>query len=490
MDPGGGSWYIEKLTADIAARSWELFQQMEGKGGIIQALRDGIPQAMIAETVAERAKAYSLRRESIIGVNKYPNPKEEPLEAPEVDYSEMRRRQADKLREIRAAQSLQEDFNTMHKLKSILEAEPEQVVERVIRAAACGATIGEIMRVLPFRAGEPARIQVIPRRRAAEPFETLRKSVENFRRAGGNVKVFLATLGSIGKYMPRLDFAASFYETGGFEVIRTGGFNSPAEAASEVIKAQPAAAILCGLDETYPEAAPETAKLIRAELPNTRIILAGLPADETLAARYREAGVDEFISIKSDSLESLTALAVGCGVDLPALHPSEETGDIHIRRGKKAEWMLATSAESRKMPHFADLPLDLKTAGVSYDAWKAKVEAAAGQPVEQLTWRTLEQIDVKTLYTAEDTKELEHLGFTAGIPPFLRGPYATMYVMRPWTVRQYAGFSTAEESNAFYRRNLAAGQMGLSVAFDLATHRGYDSDHPRVVGDVGKAGGV
>ena len=83
---------------------------------------------------------------------------------------------------------------------------------------------------------------------------------------------------------------------------------------------------------------------------------------------------------------------------------------------------------------------------------------------------------------------MEHLNYAAGIAPFLRGPYSTMYVMRPWTIRQYAGFSTAEESNAFYRRNLAAGQKGLSVAFDLATHRGYDADHPRVVGDVGKAG--
>jgi len=103
-------------------------------------------------------------------------------------------------------------------------------------------------------------------------------------------------------------------------------------------------------------------------------------------------------------------------------------------------------------------------------------------------WLTNEQIPVKALYTAEDARGLEHLGFVAGLPPFLRGPYATMFVTRPWTVRQYAGFSTAEESNAFYRRNLAAGQKGLSVAFDLATHRGYDSDHPRVEGDVGKAG--
>jgi len=103
-------------------------------------------------------------------------------------------------------------------------------------------------------------------------------------------------------------------------------------------------------------------------------------------------------------------------------------------------------------------------------------------------WLTPEKIPVKSTYSSKDLENMEHLGYAAGLPPFLRGPYSAMYTMRPWTIRQYAGFSTAEESNAFYRRNLAAGQKGLSVAFDLATHRGYDSDHERVVGDVGKAG--
>ena len=103
-------------------------------------------------------------------------------------------------------------------------------------------------------------------------------------------------------------------------------------------------------------------------------------------------------------------------------------------------------------------------------------------------WETHEHIMVKPAYTEKDLEGMEHLNYAAGIAPFLRGPYSTMYVMRPWTIRQYAGFSTAEESNAFYRRNIAAGQKGLSVAFDLATHRGYDADHERVMGDVGKAG--
>jgi methylmalonyl-CoA mutase len=113
---------------------------------------------------------------------------------------------------------------------------------------------------------------------------------------------------------------------------------------------------------------------------------------------------------------------------------------------------------------------------------------AANQSTDVSEWMTAEQINVKSLFTEDDLESMEHLDYAAGIPPFLRGPYSTMYVLQPWTIRQYAGFSTAEESNAFYRRNLAAGQKGLSVAFDLATHRGYDSDHERVVGDVGKAG--
>ncbi|MDX5443329.1 MAG: methylmalonyl-CoA mutase family protein, partial [Hymenobacteraceae bacterium] len=129
-------------------------------------------------------------------------------------------------------------------------------------------------------------------------------------------------------------------------------------------------------------------------------------------------------------------------------------------------------------PDFSDIKFeDIKPAS-----------AAAESAVKPETWKTAEQIPLKSFYTDADTKAFEHMDFAAGLPPYLRGPYSTMYVQKPWTIRQYAGFSTAEESNAFYRRNLAAGQKGLSVAFDLATHRGYDSDHPRVVGDVGKAG--
>jgi len=141
-----------------------------------------------------------------------------------------------------------------------------------------------------------------------------------------------------------------------------------------------------------------------------------------------------------------------------------------------------------KRPDFLKLDLNPAQTDTSQQEWQQLFEQETGRSWGSSIWQTMEQVAINPLYTREDLDKCRHLEYTAGIPPFLRGPYPTMYVQRPWTVRQYAGFSTAQESNAFYRRNLAAGQMGLSIAFDLATHRGYDSDHPRVVGDVGKAG--
>lgn len=142
-----------------------------------------------------------------------------------------------------------------------------------------------------------------------------------------------------------------------------------------------------------------------------------------------------------------------------------------------------------KLPDLTKIELKLEpTFSNNFEKWVELFEKETGSSWQEFVVRTLEGIEIAPLYTDEVYKTMEHLEFTAGIPPYLRGPYPTMYIERPWTIRQYAGFSTAEESNAFFRRNLAAGQKGLSVAFDLPTHRGYDSDHPRVAGDVGKSG--
>jgi methylmalonyl-CoA mutase len=143
-------------------------------------------------------------------------------------------------------------------------------------------------------------------------------------------------------------------------------------------------------------------------------------------------------------------------------------------------------------PDFTQVPLQAGNLppqdGKGYSAWAERFRRETGKSPDDFIWQTPEQLPVQPLYAAKDIEGLDHLDTMSGLPPYLRGPYSTMYVTRPWTIRQYAGFSTAKDSNAFYRRNLAAGQKGLSVAFDLATHRGYDSDNPRVAGDVGMAG--
>ncbi|MCM2417381.1 methylmalonyl-CoA mutase [Streptomyces sp. RKAG293] len=157
--------------------------------------------------------------------------------------------------------------------------------------------------------------------------------------------------------------------------------------------------------------------------------------------------------------------------------------------------MQGSTGQPGPIPDFADISLEpdgpadaAPGGGITGDQWRAAVRESTGKDDEDLLWQTPEGIAVKPLYTSDDLAGLDFLETYPGIAPYLRGPYPTMYVNQPWTIRQYAGFSTAEESNAFYRRNLAAGQKGLSIAFDLPTHRGYDSDHPRVTGDVGMAG--
>jgi methylmalonyl-CoA mutase len=188
------------------------------------------------------------------------------------------------------------------------------------------------------------------------------------------------------------------------------------------------------------------------------------------------------------TLSAMAAIAGGC--DGLTVHPEKESDSTMNRTARNVSNVLREESYFNKV---ADV-----TAGSYY------VEALTNQIIEKVgqasgfqlpassiqhpTWVSPETIEIKPAYTKSDVANFSHLDFTAGIAPYLRGPYASMYTVRPWTVRQYAGFSTARDSNAFYRRNLAAGQRGLSVAFDLATHRGYDSDHPRVSGDVGKAG--
>ncbi|MCC7236304.1 MAG: methylmalonyl-CoA mutase [Bryobacterales bacterium] len=212
------------------------------------------------------------------------------------------------------------------------------------------------------------------------------------------------------------------------------------------------------------------------------------PFELWVATPARESGTPEMDLLRATT-EALSAVLGGCDVLVTGKAGFSE----HLSRG-----LSRILAEESHLHHAADSTggayyVEALTASRIDEAWKLYAGPALAQPPsaplpETETWSSPEGIGIKSFYTAADIAGAGHLDFAAGIPPFLRGPYASMYTVRPWTIRQYAGFSTAEESNAFYRRNLAGGQKGLSVAFDLATHRGYDSDHERVTGDVGKAG--
>jgi methylmalonyl-CoA mutase len=238
----------------------------------------------------------------------------------------------------------------------------------------------------------------------------------------------------------------------------------------------------------------------QAKLKALRSIWSDISGSEIFIYARSSSWVAENFQPHGNMLKSTTAAmaAIAGGCDALTIYPEKE-GDANMNRiARNVSNILREESHFNKV---ADT-----TAGSYYiealteeiiKQVKSKLEAGGSkfksrttslEPSNLNSWNSPEEIEIKPSYGKIDLEHLSHLGFTAGLPPYLRGPYATMYTIRPWTVRQYAGFSTARDSNAFYRRNLAAGQRGLSVAFDLATHRGYDSDHERVSGDVGKAG--
>lgn len=240
-----------------------------------------------------------------------------------------------------------------------------------------------------------------------------------------------------------------------------------------------------------------------AKLRATRLLLNAMQKPATIVARMDEAAYTEEEN-DSNILRATTAAIAARfgGADVIAIRPydaqSKEQNESTTRTAINIQHLLRHESYLSQVddPLAGSYYVEELTQRIADAAWKLAgndnewrvMLQSNSNPAKRPVLATAEKIDIASSYSAADLEGLAHLEYAAGLPPFLRGPYASMYTVRPWTIRQYAGFSTAEESNAFYKRNLAAGQKGLSVAFDLATHRGYDSDHPRVKGDVGKAG--
>ena len=296
IDPAGGSWAVETLTKQLKEKIWEEFQAVEGKGGIVDALKEGYPQDKIAEILAARLKAVMGRRDRIVGTNMYPNMLEERLDPRAEDFAENKK--------VRTA-AIENYLKTVDAADALKKVDANNF-ETVINAAAEGATISDLRGALGT--GNSDEIKTIVPHRLAEKFENLRETTEKFKAANNdNVKIFLANMGPIPQHKARADFTTSFLQVGAFEVLGNNGFATVDDAAQAAKESGADAVVICSTDATYPEIVPALAPKLHEVLPNATVYLAGTAPAE-LVETYKQAGIDDYINIRSNCYQTLVAM--------------------------------------------------------------------------------------------------------------------------------------------------------------------------------------
>ncbi len=314
IDPAGGSWYVESLTSQIVEKVWALIGSIETDGGMYQVLTDGKAQMQVAESSRQKAEKLFSRKKTAVGTNQYPHPNEEVLKRGNIDYEKIHAARSLEVQNYRTSASHNDSKTVLSKLSDLMNAKSDRITEAVIDTGVHGATVGEIIKSLRGDKAVQVELPPVPNQRQAVSFEMFRRTVENYRNESGKGKVFIASLGPVSKYMSRLDFAASFFEVGGFEVIRTTGFNTPKEAVKAAEESESKIIVICGLDDTYQEHAVSTAEMLKSKIKGCAVILAGKPTDEALQKKYQEAGVDIFIHVRSHVLKVLREVALAEGV--------------------------------------------------------------------------------------------------------------------------------------------------------------------------------
>jgi len=306
-DPAGGSWYVEALTDQLARKAWELFQELEGGGGMEQALRSGRAQEMAAATAGVRTKDLAQGREVLVGTNRYANPGETPLDVCVPDYRAV---EAGRLGQLEAFRREAADTRTAALARLDASSFTGRVEDLALMAEAArdGVTLGELGRWYGSGSAPERCVQPLPGRRGAQPFEALRTSVC----AGSRPRVLLAAMGPPAGYMARLEFARSFYQVGGFEVLGDLGFDSVAEVTAALGEHRPAAVCIVSSDDRYPELVPELAAGLLAAEPDLVLHVAGGPPGSEEV--FLEAGVHQVISFRSDVPAVLSELARRTGV--------------------------------------------------------------------------------------------------------------------------------------------------------------------------------
>ncbi|EKU70943.1 methylmalonyl-CoA mutase family protein [Selenomonas sp. F0473] len=302
IDPAGGSWAVESLTRQMKERIWAEFQTIEGKGGIVEALKSGYVQEEVAKILADRFKKADLRKDRIVGNNMYPNMTETLLDRREEDTVALKQQRA---ADIDAYLS---DIDVKHCKDALAALRSAPTVENAMEAAFAGATITELMAAVTEGKGASEEIAAIAPHRWSERFEALRKRTEDFKaEKNDNVKIFLANMGPIPQHKARADFTTGFLQVGAFEVLGNDGFKTVEEAAEAAGKSGADAVVICSTDATYPEIVPALAPKLHEVLPNARVFLAGA-APKDLLETYNNAGIDEYISVKANCYETLERL--------------------------------------------------------------------------------------------------------------------------------------------------------------------------------------
>jgi methylmalonyl-CoA mutase len=309
IDPAGGSWLIESLTADLANRAWALFQEVERRGGMEAALRAGFPQQSVAAIAAEKLKAAARRKDSIVGVNQYANPKETPLESHYADTLAFRKRRVGQIASYRTSLDETDHDFVLQKLSQVVGLKIEDLFSACLDAASAGATLGEITRAIRISDTPGAAITPVCLTRPAAQFEKLRAAMN---RRGGALPVFLCNMGPPRDHKARADFASGFFAAGGYDAISPRGFESTREAADAFADSKARIAVICSTDEKYPALVPPLVAALKNRRPDAIVVLAGFPPDQVEA--HKAAGIDEFIHIRADAVELLTRFHTKLGV--------------------------------------------------------------------------------------------------------------------------------------------------------------------------------
>jgi methylmalonyl-CoA mutase len=315
IDPAGGSWFAEMLTAELADRAWPLFQEVEKLGGMATALREGFAQEAIHAVAVERIQAVACRRDSIVGVNQYANPKERPLEAPLEDVKWFHKRRAQQIASYRTSLDDTESEIVLKRLSNIVNIRGEGLLAECLEAVISGATLGEIVRAIRIHDHPCATVTPVRITRAAVPFERLRAAIERYVASHHQrPQVFLCNMGSLREHKARADFSRGFFCTGGYDVVSPEGFGTPEAAVQAFVQSGARIAVICSTDENYPALVPSLVEGIRAVCRDAVIVLAGFPKDQIEA--HKKTGVHEFIHLRADAVQLLGKIHSKLGIEI------------------------------------------------------------------------------------------------------------------------------------------------------------------------------